>query len=163
MRPPSVWATVGVFTSGIVDDGPVRGADVGSVRLALFVWASLLVGAGGVGVEPLGVGVVGGLCGTLLGPERSGACPLLWGCGVGCFLVVWFLDSGREHLCSNCFFVVRSYVLIWHDMAPRWLRFFLGGWGAFLLCWFVCVATSYEGHMVDALASRADEGRRSLR
>jgi hypothetical protein len=26
----------------------------------------------------------------------------------------------------------------------------------------VC-ATSYEGHMVDALASRADEGRRSLR
>jgi hypothetical protein len=38
-----------------------------------------------------------------------------------------------------------------------------GGWGCFLLCWFVCVATSYEGHMVDALASRADEGRRSLR
>jgi hypothetical protein len=28
---------------------------------------------------------------------------------------------------------------------------------------FVCVATSYEGRMVDALASRADEGRRSLR
>ena len=35
--------------------------------------------------------------------------------------------------------------------------------GGVLLCWFVCVATSYEGHMVDALASRADEGRRSLR
>ena len=28
---------------------------------------------------------------------------------------------------------------------------------------FVCVATSYEGRMVDALASRADEGRWSLR
>ena len=31
-----------------------------------------------------------------------------------------------------------------------------------IVCVFVCV-TSYEGHMVDALASRADEGRRSLR
>lgn len=34
-------------------------------------------------------------------------------------------------------------------------------------CWRVCcfdvVETSYEGHMVDALASRADEGRWSLR
>ena len=28
---------------------------------------------------------------------------------------------------------------------------------------FDVVETSYEGHMVDALASRADEGRRSLR
>ena len=43
--------------------------------------------------------------------------------------------------------------------------FGLCGWG---FCWFVfvvfvCVATSYGGRMVDALASRADEGRRSLR
>jgi hypothetical protein len=40
-------------------------------------------------------------------------------------------------------------------------------WGVGLGCpvfvVFVCVATSYEGRMVDALASRADEGRRSLR
>jgi hypothetical protein len=34
--------------------------------------------------------------------------------------------------------------------------------GALLSSLSVC-ATSYEGHMVDALASRADEGRRSLR
>jgi hypothetical protein len=35
-----------------------------------------------------------------------------------------------------------------------------------LLGWWVCVVcvvASYEGHMVDALASRADEGRGSLR
>ena len=31
------------------------------------------------------------------------------------------------------------------------------------LCCGDGVETSYEGHMVDALASRADEGRRSLR
>ena len=37
--------------------------------------------------------------------------------------------------------------------------------GGEVICFvvFVCVATSYEGRMVDALASRADEGRRSLR
>jgi hypothetical protein len=33
----------------------------------------------------------------------------------------------------------------------------------FMLCCFDVVETSYEGHMVDALASRADEGRWSLR
>ena len=31
------------------------------------------------------------------------------------------------------------------------------------VCCFDVVETSYEGHMVDALASRADEGRWSLR
>ena len=39
-------------------------------------------------------------------------------------------------------------------------------WAVFL-AWCLCccdvVETSYEGHMVDALASRADEGRWSLR
>jgi hypothetical protein len=41
----------------------------------------------------------------------------------------------------------------------------IGGWvGVFLrVCCFDVVETSYEGHMVDALASRADEGRWSLR
>ena len=33
----------------------------------------------------------------------------------------------------------------------------------FGVCCFDVVETSYEGHMVDALASRADEGRWSLR
>ena len=40
---------------------------------------------------------------------------------------------------------------------------FFWGWGWSVFVVFVCVATSYEGRMVDALASRADEGRRSLR
>jgi hypothetical protein len=39
-----------------------------------------------------------------------------------------------------------------------------GGWCGGLLLFLLSVCeTSYEGHMVDALASRADEGRRSLR
>jgi hypothetical protein len=39
-----------------------------------------------------------------------------------------------------------------------------GVWGVGLLLFLLSVCeTSYEGHMVDALASRADEGRRSLR
>jgi hypothetical protein len=73
--------------------------------------------------------------------------------GAGFLVVVWLLDSGREHLCS-C--LLRSI--------PG--RCFLGGRGVricFCCVVFVCVATSYEGRMVDALASRADEGRRSLR
>jgi hypothetical protein len=43
-----------------------------------------------------------------------------------------------------------------------WLRV---KWRAscFGVCCFDVVETSYEGHMVDALASRADEGRWSLR
>ena len=34
---------------------------------------------------------------------------------------------------------------------------------SFVVICFDVVETSYEGHMVDALASRADEGHRSLR
>jgi hypothetical protein len=37
-----------------------------------------------------------------------------------------------------------------------------GTWCVLLFLLSVCV-TSYKGHMVDALASRADEGRTSLR
>lgn len=46
-----------------------------------------------------------------------------------------------------------------------WSALLIGGWtGVFLrVCCFDVVETSYEGHMVDALASRADEGRWSLR
>ena len=45
---------------------------------------------------------------------------------------------------------------------PFWLPFgVIVGWVG--VCCFDVVETSYEGHMVDALASRADEGRWSLR
>ena len=44
---------------------------------------------------------VGGLGGALLGPEKSGG-PVGWQGDAGFFVVVWLLDSGREHLCS-CF------------------------------------------------------------
>ena len=46
-----------------------------------------------------------------------------------------------------------------------WPAPLIGGWaGVFLrVCCLDVVETSYEGHMVDALASRADEGRWSLR
>ena len=75
---------------------------------------------------------------------------------LGFLVVVWLLDSGREHLCS-CFAQIDS---VWRLVLLWWC-----GRGGCLLCFvvFVCVATSYEGRMVDALASRADEGRRSLR
>ena len=93
----------------------------------------------------------GGLGGALLGPEESGGpCDPVFGWWgfAGFFVVVWLLDSGREHLCS-CFAQIIPPCLLG------------GGWSVFVV--FVCVATSYEGRMVDALASRADEGRRSLR
>ena len=88
--------------------------------------------------------------GALLGPEKSGASPG-WGVDAGFFVVVWLLDSGREHLCS-CFAQDASSFSFWGV-----------GLGCPVFVVFVCVATSYEGRMVDALASRADEGRRSLR
>ena len=97
---------------------------------------------------------VGGLGGTLLGPEESGGLcePVFgWWGFAGFFVVVWLLDSGREHLCS-CFAQDAS------SFSFRGV-----GLGCPVFVVFVCVATSYEGRMVDALASRADEGRRSLR
>ena len=59
-------------------------------------------GTGG-GIWGSGAGPVlrEGLGGTLLGPENSGAsCPMA--VVAVFFVVVWLLDSGREHLCS-CF------------------------------------------------------------
>jgi hypothetical protein len=71
---------------------------------------------------------VGGLGGALLGPEKSGGpCDPVFGWWVfaGFFVVVWLLDSGREHLCS-CFAQDISPALFWV------------GWGVlFLLC--LCV------------------------
>lgn len=54
-------------------------------------------------------------------------------------------------LCSVFFVPVRTVIVV------RVGVFF------FVVICFDVVETSYEGHMVDALASRADEGRRSLR
>jgi hypothetical protein len=110
------WASCGRFTSGIVDDGPAfRGRRLGQygLRVLGLVCSLLCVGfPGGVGVEPRGCRLLGWLFGTLLGPEESGALPVDapsaglfggWcGVGVGWSQVVWFLDSGREHLCSKC-------------------------------------------------------------
>ena len=47
-------------------------------------------------------------------------------------------------------------VLLWFCLL------WVGLWWCLLFLLSVCLA-SYEGHMVDALASRADEGRTSLR
>ena len=73
-------------------------------------------------------------------------------------------------------------VIVWHGWYSHqlchvcsWPVPLIGGWvGVFVrsarervfvvsVCCFDVVETSYEGHMVDALASRADEGRWSLR
>ena len=89
----------------------------------------------------------------------------LWVDGVGGYGFCEF-DSGREHLWQlftrSCHFLTPPAVI------PG-LFLGVGCGGVQSLCSFVllfllsvCV-TSYEGHMVDALASRADEGRRSLR
>ena len=98
--------------------------------------------------------------GALLGPEESGAVYLDGYVVAGCLVVVWLLDSGREHLCS-CLLRSMSPCLCgpccWL-VGVVWVGVLVS---VFVV--FVCVATSYEGRMVDALASRADEGRRSLR
>ena len=99
--------------------------------------------------------LLGGLGGALLGPEKSGGLTGWWGLA-GFFVVVWLLDSGREHLCS-CFAQIDGPSLV------QPFGVVLVGVLVSVFVVFVCVATSYEGRMVDALASRADEGRRSLR
>ena len=72
--------------------------------------------------------------------------------------------------------IVDASIFLWLCRCVRCVCLLL--WCCFLLCRFfwcgggwcrgwwvcvVCVVASYEGHMVDALASRADEGRGSLR
>ena len=109
-------------------------------------------GRGGVGGRLLAVCActgVGGLGGALLGPEKSGASTWM---GVWLLVFLWLF---------GCWIVDASIfvaVLLRIFLLP-----FLGGVGCPVFVVFVCVATSYEGRMVDALASRADEGRRSLR
>ena len=132
-----------------------------------------------MGVEP-GVGAGGGGCfGTLLGPEESGAGPaMVVNCGWGLRGLVglllfdsWIVDASIARtvgpwvqlwLVGGCFCVGVCFCSVClcssDDGAPP--RFLRGGVLLFLLS--VCLA-SCEGHMVDALASRADEGRWSLR
>ena len=61
-----------------------------------------------------------------------------------------FLDCGVGRVFFGLsLFLVNGSACKWHVLTG--------------VCCFDVVETSYEGHMVDALASRADEGRRSLR
>ena len=60
--------------------------------------------------------------------------------------------------------VVVLYVLArLFDWGAGWWCLFRSWRVSCCVCCFDVVETSYEGHMVDALASRADEGRWSLR
>jgi hypothetical protein len=109
----------------------------------VLVWNARQVQEAGAGSPS------GGLGGTLLGPEESGA-----GRWIPGWLLVFLWLFG-------CWIVDASiFVAVLLKVFPF---FFFGGWGCLVFVVFVCVATSYEGRMVDALASRADEGRRSLR
>ena len=67
----------------------------------LGVWNVRWVLEAGAGSSYLCLHGCGGLGGALLGPEKSGG-PAGWQGDAGFFVVVWLLDSGREHLCS-CF------------------------------------------------------------
>jgi hypothetical protein len=66
-----------------------------------------------------------------------------------------------------CFVVRVFWVGLCSLMTPARVGLLNVGWGSraggLLLFLLSVCETSYEGHMVDALASRADEGRRSLR
>jgi hypothetical protein len=61
----------------------------------VLVWNAWQVLGAGAGPSS------GGLGGALLGPEKSGGLTGWW-VFAGFLVVVWLLDSGREHLCS-CF------------------------------------------------------------
>ena len=90
--------------------------------------------------------------GTLLGPEESG--PLGWDVspGVGCLGFSWLPPLPVRGGCR-----VWGLVGLLFEICIVDASIFCSN------CFVVYVQTSYEGHMVDALASRADEGRSSLR
>jgi hypothetical protein len=82
--------------------------------------------------------------------------------GVGLLFEIWIVDASIKFFLCSC---VECASPAWR--AGRVLCLVCpvvggwgvgGGWGGLVVC-----VTSCEGHMVDALASRADEGRRSLR
>jgi hypothetical protein len=69
--------------------------------------------------------------------------------GAGCTLLVALVIVGVAGVVL-CVCVGRRATVVTHV-------------SVWMLCCFDVVETSFEGHMVDALASRADEGRWSLR
>jgi hypothetical protein len=97
---------------------------------------------------------------------------------VACHTPERIADARVQHTCSTHMFnTCVWFVCVWfvcvvwwcvcgvHRLSGSGVWWWLPVW--WLLLWVgvglvVCV-TSCEGHMVDALASRADEGRRSLR
>ena len=95
------------------------------------------------------------------------ACDARSGVGVGLLFEIWIVDASIfcSVLCAlPCLVHLRCDFFCGFAVASccgglGWGRFLLrGGWVGLVVC-----VTSCEGHMVDALASRADEGRRSLR
>ena len=143
--PALVWRAVGgvrIVESSTLDR--LRGG-----RLCLSSTAAVLCGTVG------GVVAGGGIehtVGVLRHQDLAWVDAWVWGRWA---LVVWLLNSGREHrphsACPSCLW---GGLFVWVFV--------------FVVCVFVvfverlCLA-SCEGHMVDALASRADEGRWSLR
>ena len=104
---------------------------------------------------------------------RSNKCPGCWGLrrcvgsgGVGLLFEIWIVDASI--FCSVLCALPARIIERWREPGLH-VSPFLGGLGGVFFSvvgggvgLVVCV-TSCEGHMVDALASRADEGRRSLR
>src|SRR4051794_20757485 len=115
------------------------------VRPAPLVWWVGVEGVGGGGVVAWSVMAGVARCWALRNQApRAGPGDRWWFLVLLVFLWLfgcWIVDASIfVAVCSDRVFVVRVLCVV-----------------------FVCVATSYEGRMVDALASRADEGRRSLR
>ena len=132
-----------VFASGIVDDlCPCPGRAVSTTGGWLV---SCLCTGGGV----LGVGVA-----RCWGSEASGppfVLSALWVGGVG-GRVAWF---PARSCCPRCVGVGGGVGLLF--------EIWIVDASIFVVIVLLVCETSYEGHMVDALASRADEGRWSLR
>ena len=155
---PFVVSGAGLLTSGSIDDPSPFCRSPSGVRV-------------GVGCPPLWWGVWVAHCwgseesGPLAGPGRvSGS-----GGGVGCS-VAWQVAwspvgggvSGRGVLFEICIVDASIFVgKVCVFVRPHWWRSLLLFGGGVSVG--VGVVASCEGHMVDALASRADEGRRSLR
>jgi hypothetical protein len=88
-------------------------------------------------------------------PGRISSRAESWGgAGVGLLFEIWIVDASIFVVCCRQRLVVRVCV---RAAGVLCLPVIVGG------CGVVLVVASCEGHMVDALASRADEGRRSLR
>lgn len=85
--------------------------------------------------------------------------------GVGCVTHCWVLkDQAVWFGCSVPASMLVRLVGVWVWLLGLLFEICIVDASIFCsVCCFDVVETSYKGHMVDALASRADEGRRSLR